>query len=414
MSAIVFVGPSLDASTARTLLPEATLLPPCALGDVYAAARHAPPAIVIIDGYFDRVPAVWHKEILWALSRGVPVYGASSMGALRAAELDVFGMTGIGEVYEAFATGLLEDDDEVALLHAPAEAGYACASEAMVNVRATVAAAREAGVIDAALHDLLVAHAKAAYYAEREYDRLLAVVREAGADAAACESFVAWLPSGRRDVKRDDAIRVLTQVRADLESGAAREPVGFTFQHTSAWDSLRRSVDRDPIARGAGTEARLDDDLLDELRLEGEAYAQARERALLHLLAVETSHRDGVLPAGGAVADDEARARAVAARYRPLLPRALRDHLRAAGRYHSLEARAREKQAYLWRRGAHEPSLAQAGLTEAELWRWFFGDRLGRPVPDDLTAAALALDCPNLDLLRRTALREWIYRNRPQ
>ena len=57
----------------------------------------APGAIGVIDGYFDGVPSVWHKEILWALSQGIRVFGGASMGALRAAELDGFGMTGVSD-----------------------------------------------------------------------------------------------------------------------------------------------------------------------------------------------------------------------------------------------------------------------------------------------------------------------------
>ena len=60
--------------------------------------------IGVIDGYFEIVPTVWHKEILWAMQAGIHVYGAASIGALRAAELDVFGMRGIGRIYEGFAT----------------------------------------------------------------------------------------------------------------------------------------------------------------------------------------------------------------------------------------------------------------------------------------------------------------------
>jgi len=51
-------------------------------------------------GYFEIVPTVWHKEILWAMDRGIHVYGGASIGALRAAELADFGMTGIGQIYE--------------------------------------------------------------------------------------------------------------------------------------------------------------------------------------------------------------------------------------------------------------------------------------------------------------------------
>ena len=94
-----------------------------------------------IDGYFDRVPAVWHKEILWAMSRGIHLFGCSSMGALRAAELEAFGMVGVGEVFRMFRDGVLEDDDEVAVIHGPSDAAYVTLTEALVNIRATLASA---------------------------------------------------------------------------------------------------------------------------------------------------------------------------------------------------------------------------------------------------------------------------------
>lgn len=62
---------------------DAVFLPPASQGDVYRAAVKRPAAIGIIDGRFHDTPAVWHKEILWALAQGIPVYGSASMGALR-------------------------------------------------------------------------------------------------------------------------------------------------------------------------------------------------------------------------------------------------------------------------------------------------------------------------------------------
>ena len=83
MTCIVFLGPSLPLHEARRILP-ATYRPPAAQGDVYRAALERPWGIGIVDGYFERVPAVWHKEILWALQQGIHVFGAASIGALRA------------------------------------------------------------------------------------------------------------------------------------------------------------------------------------------------------------------------------------------------------------------------------------------------------------------------------------------
>ena len=85
MNCIVFTGPTISPAEARAEL-DALYLPPVAQGDVYRAALRRPKAIGIIDGYFERVPAVWHKEILWAMAKGIHVLGSASMGALRAAD----------------------------------------------------------------------------------------------------------------------------------------------------------------------------------------------------------------------------------------------------------------------------------------------------------------------------------------
>ena len=137
MTAVVFVGPTLTPNAVAESL-EAEILPPVRQGDVYRVARKNPTAIGIIDGFFEGVPSVWHKEILWAIEQGIPVFGSASMGALRAAELADFGMIGVGRIFEDYYSGVLQDDDEVAVLHSPAELGFQSLSEPMVSIRATV------------------------------------------------------------------------------------------------------------------------------------------------------------------------------------------------------------------------------------------------------------------------------------
>src|ERR1700729_3251607 len=106
MMTFIFVGPTLPADEiART--QGFVFLPPVAQGDLYRAARLRPRAIGVIDGFFSGAPSVWHKEILWAMSEGVPVFGAASMGALRAAELHEFGMRGIGRSFGWLPDGAL-------------------------------------------------------------------------------------------------------------------------------------------------------------------------------------------------------------------------------------------------------------------------------------------------------------------
>ena len=74
-------------------------------GDVLAALAGPAAALVLIDGYYFTVPAVTHKELLYALDAGVRVIGAASLGALRAAELAPLGMTGVGRVFERVPLG---------------------------------------------------------------------------------------------------------------------------------------------------------------------------------------------------------------------------------------------------------------------------------------------------------------------
>ena len=96
---VVFLGPSLARSRAEQIL-EADYRPPAKRGDLYNAAREGARIILLIDGVFFQDCSVAHKEVLYALEAGAKVLGASSMGALRASELDVYGMEGIGQIYQ--------------------------------------------------------------------------------------------------------------------------------------------------------------------------------------------------------------------------------------------------------------------------------------------------------------------------
>ena len=84
MTTHVFLGPTLGWDDALRILPKATIQPPASAGDVYLAVKAGASVIAVIDGYFEQVPSVWHKEVLYALSRGVRVFGASSMGTRSA------------------------------------------------------------------------------------------------------------------------------------------------------------------------------------------------------------------------------------------------------------------------------------------------------------------------------------------
>lgn len=283
---VVFLGPSLARERAEALLrgTEAVLLPPAAQGDIYRAARRRPAAIALIDGYFSGAPAVWHKEILWALKEGIPVVGAASMGALRAAELEPFGMVGIGAIFEAYRDGRLVDDDEVALIHAPAELSYVPLSEPMVNIRATFAAALAAGVIPAATHDAALRIGREIHYTERSCGALL---RRMAAEGQALHGLPEWLPGGRVDQKARDAEALLQVLENGVELPATT--AGWHFEHTAMWDELVR-LHGTPAATPHPGWA---DTVLRRLQHEPERWRAALDAAIGRMLASDAARREG-------------------------------------------------------------------------------------------------------------------------
>jgi len=239
MNIVVFTGPTLAADEASAVL-DADYRPPTRQGDVYRAALQSPKVIGIIDGYFERVPSVWHKEILWAMSRGIHVFGGASMGALRAAELTAFGMEGVGRIFEAFRDGALEDDDEVAVVHGPPEFGFRAGSDAMVDIRATIARAVGAGVLSAATGAALERLAKEMFYPHRNYHAIASRAVETGLPETEVRAFLDWLPDHRFSQKRADALAMLDAIRQRVENGLEEKRVSYSFENTSMWEQASR------------------------------------------------------------------------------------------------------------------------------------------------------------------------------
>lgn len=442
----VFAGPTISARDVQAYLPGALVSGPAAFGDVYCAARQKPTAIAIIDGYFERVPATWHKEILWAMSEGVHVFGASSMGALRAAELCDFGMVGIGAVFEAFRDGELEDDDEVAIAHGAADTGFIPVSEAMVNIRATLQRAAMADVISSASAEALAALAKRMFYAQRCYPALLEAAADAGLSSAELGRFRVWVSTGHVDQKRADAEQLLEHLAAWQADSPKPKRVEYAFEATDAWHEAER-VASERLRETASVGPVPDDGLLEELKLAGAyraLHAQAaafgwsldaarragvRPDALALRTAVESFRRDSGLTERRAFeawrqeqhVDDAALLRFFEDRARaswaePLGQALGRQHLvhqlRASGSYSRYRERAGLKAERLQQLGLDAPSLADAKLDEAELWRWFFEQRAGLPLPLNLDIFATSIGFSDTDELRRAALREFCFQTR--
>jgi hypothetical protein len=439
---VVFLGPTLPSAEARALL-DAEYRPPAAFGDVYRAAQGRPTAIAIIDGVFERQPAVWHKEILWAMTQGVHVLGASSIGALRAVELAPLGMIGVGKVFEAFQSGALRDDDEVAIAHGPREGGYANLSVAMVDIRATLEAARASALIGNATLEALVRVGKQLNFRERSYAALLGEARRSGLGAEELDRFEAWLPTGRVEQKRLDAIALLGELaRWQTHPPPPHQP-SFWFSQTDAWESARATLDRtkECSPQRAGT----DPSVLEELAVAGR-WATVLAAALERALAVRTAEASGYRPdresllrcgeslrAELGLADpsgfeawlaeqgldattlpsflrDEAGYRYTRALFQSEAEAQVAHVLQARGEWSAAALRARRKSELLAAAGLENPSLGDAELGEDALWSWYFDQVLHRPKPPDIARYATDAGFGGLGAMRDAVLRERVAR----
>lgn len=235
---VIFLGPSLPLAEAQAILPDALYLPPAGQADLLSVVTtHQPRVIGLIDGVFAQSLSVWHKEILYALEKGVWLYGASSMGALRAAETAPFGMIGVGEIYSLYAAGTLSDDDEVALAHGPAETGYRPLSEPMINVRFTFQQAQQQGLLSATECEALTTLAKAIYFPERSWPRLFRDAAAAGLPEDLLVRLEQIVTAHYVDAKARDARALLSTLR-DLPPDLPPFQADFTLTRSHLFQAL--------------------------------------------------------------------------------------------------------------------------------------------------------------------------------
>ena len=266
--AIAFLGPTLAYNQAASVLG-AQYRGPAAHGDVHDAVIAGATSILLIDGYFGSVQSVWHKEILFALEQGVGVYGAASMGALRAAELAPFGMVGVGAIYRAYEAGDLTGDDEVAVLHAPADMGYAGLTVALADVRAMACRAVPAGVLTQAECEDVIAAARAIHFSQRSVEALAGLRLEHWTAARAAE-YARWFTGNFISQKALDALELLERFATGTAGARADRQIAQHLPRTIYWQR------RFPAAIAGEKLAFADYAVLSELRLRPDAYLSSR------------------------------------------------------------------------------------------------------------------------------------------
>ena len=216
---IIFLGPSLSHKRARKIF-DADYRPPARKGDFLRLAAQSDVKLVgFVDGVFlqDYPPTpieVYHLT----RKEGVLLAGAASLGALRAVELEKFGMVGIGKIFQLYKSGKINADDEVAVTFA-LDGDYQLQSEAMIDIRYNLYLAHKNGVISKKTKDVLAKLAKGIYFPHRSYTYIIEEARSKHHSLGSeIISFGNYIMSNRKSLKEMDAIRLVKYLKERYES----------------------------------------------------------------------------------------------------------------------------------------------------------------------------------------------------
>jgi hypothetical protein len=353
-------------------------------------------------------------------------------------------MIGVGSIFEAYRDGLLQNDDEVAVTHLDGTHGYRPTSEAMVNIRSTLRAAVAAGIISTGTRISIEGMAQNLFYPERIYPALLRMAENQGLPPDEVAALRNWLPGGRVDVKRLDALAMLVAMRNSVEAEAALS-ANYDFQHTVYWDRFLYSTLR---SRSGSYDAAANvlTTIVEELTVDPKRYLRVWRGALIRYFALNECARSGMAPTPEMIEWSSAEFRQKMGLHDPIpfarwlqtnglneeefgqlmaeeiqialaLPLLkgnmllhLANHLRITGEYEALVQRAAQKQAALMAAGFTPDHLSDGSAPQDTLLESFM-ERIARILVDEPDAYTVlsALTDQELAPLVQSLAREHRY-----
>jgi hypothetical protein len=211
---IIFLGPSLTHEKARKIL-DAEYKPPAKKGDFlkFATQTNVLTVVGLVDGYFlqDYPPSPIEVYQL-IMRKNTVVIGSASLGALRAVELEKFGMIGVGKIFELYKRGTINADDEVAVTFT--QEAQSLQSEAMIDIRFNLFMAERKGIIDKITKKTVARVAKSVYFPYRNYGDILDKTKSMHPELEDdLESFRAYIDRNRQSLKEKDAIRLVEYIK---------------------------------------------------------------------------------------------------------------------------------------------------------------------------------------------------------
>jgi TfuA protein len=232
---IIFIGPSLNHDKARKIF-QADYRAPAKKGDLimlltstFSNSVEVPNFtnfVGLVDGLFlQDYPPTPIEVYLLLSNKNFHVVGGASIGALRAVELEKFGMVGIGKIFELFRNGATDADDEVAVTFQQGARGD-IQSEAMIDIRFNLFVACRRKIITGRVKRVIAKTAKSIYFPYRNYTHILEQTRlEFPELSTQLDSFSAYINENRLSLKEYDAIKVVEYIKDAYEKDQSRSKV---------------------------------------------------------------------------------------------------------------------------------------------------------------------------------------------
>lgn len=215
---IVYLGPTLSREKAIKIL-DADYRDPAKKGDFLMLSQDSDEKkyVGFVDGVFlhDYPPSpieVYHL----ATRKNIELIGASSLGALRAVELEKFGMKGIGKIFQLYKNGIINADDEVAVTFT--RENNILQSEAMIDIRFNLFLAYKKGIITNQTKKRIAKIAKNIYFPFRNYEDIIKLTQQQFPSIYnELESFRSYILKNRDSLKARDAIKLLKYLKTMSE-----------------------------------------------------------------------------------------------------------------------------------------------------------------------------------------------------
>jgi hypothetical protein len=209
----IFIGPTLNGfeQQVKRSTDKFAWHAPIKRDDInHLMATQKPTSILIVDGYFHNCLAVGHREIREAIKAGWDIWGVSSMGAIRAAEMISLGMKGYGLVFKHFVEDPDFRDDEVTLLHG-IKKPYHPVSEPLIHIRYSLNKLRSTNQITTREQNRIINILSSMWYGDRTLYLLKELLKSETkfTDEKAIENFISGFDKFR--IKSTDFLNFINE-----------------------------------------------------------------------------------------------------------------------------------------------------------------------------------------------------------